>query len=178
MNEQASKYWTDQEIRNLFLDEVNERFEAENRAHRKETEEDEIRARAYSPHEYDELAARGIVGIVSDSPLWELYKATQIIFDNGVRIILPPTEYADGVPIARTPSFIRMFENTEAAWSGLWIEAELVDDIPRIVLSLCLVDSWDDARSSAWRKDLQKSTDWLDEILREVAESRARGLPG
>ena len=143
--------WTFEQKADSFRNEIRDRFIAENENWRKEEilQKEEVTMR-----DPGFLERNPDLKEVKDSTLWEIYHKTKIEItkSNGISIILPKG-------YAITPDVIDMFSNTEVAWSEVDIEAKLIDDEARIVLSIMLVDSWDDEESWQWREE-KRSREW------------------
>lgn len=141
-----SKEWTEEQKADRFRAEIRERFEAENASWRAEEARDIERLKTEQP-DYFAKQYSGF-GQITDSFLWEIYTGTviEISAETGVRIILPG-RFSVGVDC------IGMFEHTSVAWSRISVNAEIIDGVARVVLSLFFIDYWTDEREAAWRHE-------------------------
>lgn len=140
--------WSDDRIAQQFRGEIHARLVAHNEAYRAEDEADRLRCQKEKPEQWAALAAREpSFGEPHDSIMWFIYSHTCIEIEHGsVRIILPSftPRYSYGVDL------IAMFEHTSVAWSLIDISAEIIEGEAAVVLNLCLIDYWDDARAAEW----------------------------
>lgn len=151
--------WTSDQIYECYLAEVRMRFEAENASYL-ELERLEL---ARMPAD-DVAKLPEHMRAPKDSLFHEIYKATTIARENvnAVVITLPECGWAIGSDL------LRMFENTEVAWTYLHLKAvPYWDDegrpAARLVVEVMLVDYHDDERSHVWRarhRPVPKFCDW------------------
>lgn len=135
------RLWSDERIRQTWLEEVEARFEAENAGHR-----------AMEARDLAKLAEDGRIEALpehmrapSNSALYQLWcSSTVSVEGNSARVVMPA-----GWSIPR--DFITMFESTEMGWSTVALLPVMVGGDPHISLEVTLVDSWDDLRRAAWR---------------------------
>lgn len=141
--------WTDQQIRDHWVAEVRARFERDNAAWRAEEE-------VCSASLDDESRDRLFPGGVSDSSLWQFYLDSEICVERNVASVLLPsfTDPGGGSMWSSSSYFlddaIMMFGDTMMSWSGICVRAVVVGGVPRVELTVYLVDSWDDDRAAAW----------------------------
>jgi hypothetical protein len=75
---------------------------------------------------------------------WEIYNGSKIeIESNSVKVLLP-----NGFAVYA--NFITMFGGSSVGWSIPSVTAAIVDDEPRVVIELILIDYWDDDRQAKW----------------------------
>lgn len=143
----TDKGWTDEQIQKAFLDEVRQRFEAENADYREFCRQD-LESVKGRPDWERTVAENPHLADIEDSPLWEVYKETTFEFEfvNAVRIILPPND-------TFWPDLLDMFDHTAVAWSWLSIKPYMKDGKARLALDLILIDYWDDEREAKWRTE-------------------------
>ena len=142
--------WSDEEIQHAFLLEVRERFDAENARWRA----DEVRSleefKRDNPDDYARYAnEHPHIVAVRDSFLWELYQGCEFRWPavNAVEVVMP-----DGFGLSLR-DLKDMFDNTEMGWGLASVEATIIDGRPRVVVSVVLVDGYDDDRHREWERD-------------------------
>ncbi len=144
--------WTDEQIRQCWLDEVTARFVAEN-----------VSYRAMDARDLELVKAEGDAHLLPpnileprDSLLFELWTASTVTLHSNVAEVLLPRGFA----ICR--DVLAMLEGTEAAWGYASLHAGLLDGEPRISVQVILVDSWDDERSARWKAE---HPTWPEDVL-------------
>lgn len=164
-----SKEWPTERVAEQYRLDVRQAFEKENAVHRAEEAADLEKVKREHPEDYarhmrDPSYARAMT--VRDSMFWEIYQGSTIeIVSNSVRIILPR-----GFVIF--PDLVEMFEDTSVGWSRVGVGAEIVDGEARIVLSLCLIDYWDDDRAAQWWAKKAEAPTTAEELLRKIKAAR------
>ena len=135
--------WTVEQIQQQFKREIDARFEARNKAHRAQEEKDLALLREAHPGEdfYYPYAR--------DDIYYELYKSSQLTFEsNSYRLVV-------GKTMVCYPDFVEMFNDTTQNWGTAAVYAEVIDGVPRVVISTLLVDYMDDERFEVLKQQLQ-----------------------
>lgn len=132
--------WTTQRISDHWRAEIRARFEAQNAAFRAKDEAGI--ARLSAGQRAERVAIPHLA--VGDSSIWEIYQATDVsVDDSRARVVLP---IGCGPVIGWTPTIdvLSMFDGARVSWSRAFVSAEVVYGAPRVVLTIFLVDYWDD----------------------------------
>lgn len=137
--------WTFEQKAESFRREINKRFVEENEAWKEIDQRELAEAKTKNPEyfkRYPELDEE------RNSFTWNIYQKSkiQISIHYGIKIIIPNTHVSSDI--------INMFDNTEVAWSKVFIEAKNIDNEAVIVLSVMIVDYWDDEKSEVWRNKI------------------------
>ena len=154
--------WTFEQKAECFRKEIRDRFVEENEEWRKEEAiQTEAVLKKY-PGYYDRPGHEHLREI-TDSFFWRVYQESVIELTpaHGARIVLP-------TGFAIYSDFVEMFDNTEVAWSTTSMGPEIVNGEARIVLSIMLVDYWDDEMSRKWKEERRLKEGDLARKLRSI----------
>lgn len=152
--------WTFADKADSFRNEIHKRFLEENEAWKKEDSLQLELAKRRSP---DFIEVHPEYAELRQSFLWQIYQGSviEISMDDGIKITLPRG-------FAITADVLHMFDSTEVAWSTPFIEAEIVEGEPVIVISIMVVDYWDDEMSMKWAEEKRNKEAELFRRLRSI----------
>lgn len=154
--------WTFEQKAECFKKEIHARFTEENDAWKKENDLQKEAVLKKHPDYFDRPGHEHLKDN-TDSFFWTIYQECVVEVTKlwGARIILP-TGFAIYV------DFVEMFEHTEVAWSTVSIQPGTVDGEARIVLSIMLIDYWDDERSRKWHEEKRVKEEILARKIRSI----------
>lgn len=151
-----------------FKKEVRGRFVRENEFWR-DVHDNDIRLARQKDPTFDENCRQHGISLEYDGCMeWDFYTGSEIIHDHGmIRIVL-------GGSYALRPEWINFFEDTSVAWSKVTIDAEMVNDKPRVVLHIMMIDYWTDEKEIEWHKTTRWQPDHKYDITPFVEDRLAR----
>jgi hypothetical protein len=146
--------WTTEQIADRYRLELRRKFEMDNAAYHAEQAADTedfkrergVPARENFVREHPHYAEQ------RDSALWDLYTGLDLQIEcNSVRAVLPAncSMFAD---------LLEMFGSISVDWVKPCVDAEMINGEARLVVSLFLIDTWDDDRAAQWQAENQ--TPW------------------